>query len=302
LARCGSVWNMYGPTETTVWSAVAEVTAGEGPVPIGTPIDNTRLYVLDGHRQLLPIGVPGELFIGGAGVARGYLGRSELTVERFGPDPFRSVPGARMYRTGDLVRRLRGGDIEFLGRVDAQLKVRGYRIEPGEIESVLVEHPGVAQAVVAAYEHGAGDTRLTAYVIPVDPAAAPHPEELRAHLRAKLPDYMVPAAYVALASFPITPNHKIDRARLPRPDAGAVAVARSSAPRPGLEAELAGIWEGVLGVKGIGRDDDFFDLGGHSLLAAVLVARLTEQTGIRITLKGFMGNPTVKAIDRYLDQ
>jgi amino acid adenylation domain-containing protein len=293
LARCGSVWNMYGPTETTVWSAVEEVTAGEGPVPIGLPIDNTRLYVLDARCQLVPVGVPGELFIGGEGVARGYLGRPELTAARFVADPFGSGPGARMYRTGDLVRRVAGGDIEFLGRVDAQLKVRGYRIEPGEIESVLVEHPDVAQAVVAAHDHGAGDTRLTAYVIAADPAVPPQPEGLRAYLRAKLPDYMVPASYVALAVFPTTPNNKIDRARLPRPDAGVAAVTRSSAPRPGLEAELAGIWERVLGVNGIGRDDDFFDLGGHSLLALRVFTRVEALTGRRRPLSALFGAPTI---------
>ena len=171
-ARCGSVWNMYGPTETTVWSSVAEVTGGEGPVPLGTPIDNARMYVLDGDGQLVPVGVPGELYIGGEGVARGYLGRPEL-AGRFLPDPFRPAPGARMYRSGDLVRRLASGQIEFLGRLDAQLKVRGYRIEPGEIESLLVELPDVAQAVISSYEHAPGDTRLTAYVVPADPAVPP---------------------------------------------------------------------------------------------------------------------------------
>ncbi len=294
LARCGSVWNMYGPTETTVWSAVAEVTAGDGPVPIGTPVDNTQLYVLDAHRQLLPVGVPGELFIGGEGVARGYLGRPELTAERFVPDPFRSAPGARMYRTGDLVRRrLPSGDIEFLGRVDTQLKVRGYRIEPGEIESVLVEHPDVAQAVVAAHEHGPGDTRLAAYIVPASPASPPHPHQLRAHLRTKLPDYMVPAAYILLPALPTTPNNKIDRTQLPNPDADAAPAAVSSAPRPGLEAELASIWEGVLGVKGIGRDDDFFDLGGHSLLAIRVFGRVEALTGRRPPLSTLFRAPTI---------
>ncbi len=297
LARCGSVWNMYGPTETTVWSAVAEVTAGDGPVPIGTPVDNTQLYVLDAHRQLLPVGVPGELFIGGEGVARGYLGRPELTAERFVPDPFRSAPGARMYRTGDLVRRrLPSGDIEFLGRVDTQLKVRGYRIEPGEIESVLVEHPDVAQAVVAAHEHGPGDTRLAAYIVPASPASPPHPHQLRAHLRTKLPDYMVPAAYILLPALPTTPNNKIDRTQLPNPDADAAPAAVSSAPRPGLEAELASIWEGVLGVKGIGRDDDFFDLGGHSLLATQIASRIRAGLGVELPVASVFEHPTVSKL------
>src|ERR1700722_15555914 len=218
-----------------------------------------------------------------------------------GPAVIWAAPGARMYRTGDLVRRVAGGDIEFLGRVDTQLKVRGYRIEAGEIESVLVEHPDVAQAVVAAHEHGAGDTRLTAYVIPADPAVPPQPEGLRAYLRAKLPDYMVPVAYVTLAIFPTTPNNKIDRARLPRPDAGVVAVARSSPPRPGLEAELAGIWERVLGVHGIGRDDDFFDLGGHSLLAVRVFARVEALTGRRAPLSTLFRAPTIARFAELLE-
>jgi amino acid adenylation domain-containing protein len=292
LARCGSVWNMYGPTETTVWSAVAEVGAGEGPVPIGPPVANTRLYVLDPRLQLVPVGVPGELCIGGQGVARGYLGRPELTAERFVPDPFHPAPGARMYRTGDLVRRLPGGDIEFLGRMDAQLKVRGYRIEPGEVESALVAHPGVAQAVVTAHDYGPGDTRLAAYIVPAAADAPPSPPELRAHLRTTLPDYMVPVAYVAVPALPMTPNHKVDRARLPKPDLAAPA-AGSGAPRPGLEADLAAIWEQVLGVEGIGRDDDFFDLGGHSLLALRVFARVEALTGRRPPLSALFRAPTV---------
>ena len=301
LARCGSVWNMYGPTETTVWSAVAEVVSGDGPVPIGVPVDNTRLYVLDGRRQLVPVGVPGELWIGGAGVARGYLGRPELTAERFVADPFRSVPGARMYRTGDLVRRLAGGEIEFLGRVDAQLKVRGHRIEPGEIEAVLVEHPGVSQAVVVAHEHGPGDVRLAAYIVAVDPALPPSPGELRAHLRSKLPDYMVPAAYVPLDALPTTPNNKVDRTRLPAPPASPTPGPGSNAPLPGLEAEIARIWEQVLGVQGIGRDDDFFDLGGHSLLAIRVFAQVEALTGRRPPLSTLFRAPTIASFAEVVE-
>ncbi len=294
LARCGSVWNMYGPTETTIWSAVEEVRTGEGPVPIGAPVDNNRLYVLDGHLHLLPIGVPGELVIGGSGVARGYLGRPELTAERFLPDPFRSEPGARMYRTGDLVRRTRSGDLQFLGRIDQQVKVRGYRIEPGEIESVLARHPAIAQAVVTAYRHAAGDTRLAAYYTLTDPTVSPLPEELRSHLRATLPDYMVPAAYMALDAFPTTPNNKIDRAQLPAPDPAPAAA--GDPPRPGLEAELARIWEDVLGTQSIGRDDDFFDLGGHSLLATRMFAEVEALTGHHSPLSVLFRAPTVAGL------
>ena len=291
-ARCGSVWNMYGPTETTVWSSVAEVTGGEGPVPLGTPIDNARMYVLDGDGQLVPVGVPGELYIGGEGVARGYLGRPEL-AGRFLPDPFRPAPGARMYRSGDLVRRLASGQIEFLGRLDAQLKVRGYRIEPGEIESLLVELPDVAQAVISSYEHAPGDTRLTAYVVPADPAVPPSPERWRAHLRRHLPEYMVPATYLTLPALPFTPSHKIDRARLPKPDTSSAPTPPSDPPRPGLETQLAHLWQDVLGVTTINRHDNFFDLGGHSLLATQIVSRLRTSLGIEIPVAGVFDHPTV---------
>ena len=291
LARCGSVWNMYGPTETTVTSALAEVSVGEGEVPIGVPVDNNRLYVLDANLQLVPIGVPGELVIGGTGVARGYLGRPELTADRFVVDPFRSEPGARMYRTGDLVRRLAGGDIEFLGRIDHQVKVRGHRIEPGEIESVLAEHSAITHTVVTAYQHGPGDARLVAYYVPADPANLPAVESLRSHLRAKLPDYMVPATYMALESFPTTPNNKVDRARLPTPDTQSAAA--SNPPRPGLETELAHIWESVLGTQGVGRDDNFFDLGGHSLLATQIASRIRAQRGVELPVAAVFDHPTV---------
>ena len=294
LAGCGSVWNMYGPTETTIWSAVEEVREGEGPVPIGAPVANNRLYVLDANLQLLPIGVPGELVIGGSGVARGYLGRPELTAERFVADPFGSEPGARMYRTGDLVRRTRSGDLEFLGRIDQQVKVRGHRIEPGEIESVLARHPAIAQAVVTAYQHAPGDTRLAAYYTLTEPSVAAVAEELRSHLRATLPDYMVPSAYVALAAFPSTPNNKIDRAQLPAPDS--TPTGTGEAPRPGLESQLARIWEDVLGTPGVGRDDDFFDLGGHSLLATQIVSRIREQRGVEVSVAAVFNHPTVRAL------
>ncbi len=293
LARCGSVWNMYGPTETTIWSAVAEVAAGEGPVPIGEPIGNTRLYVLDGHRQLVPMGVPGELFIGGDGVARGYLGRPELTAERFVDDPFGTAPGARMYRTGDLVCRRADGEIEFLGRVDSQLKVRGYRIEAEEVESVLVEHPDVARAVVVAHEHGRGDMRLVAYVNPTRPGVGVGADQLRIHLQAKLPGYMVPAAYMSLAAFPTTPNNKIDRARLPNPDARTVGTASSEPPRPGLETDWPASGRTCSESTSIGRHDDFFDLGGHSLLATQIVSRVRSPPGC-----GASGAERIRSSDR----
>ena len=250
-------------------------------MPIGAPIDNTRLYVLDAHLQLLPVGVPGELFIGGEGVARGYLGQPELTADRFVPDPFRSAPGARMYRTGDLVRRLPGGDIEFLGRIDPQLKVRGYRIEPGEIESVLVEHPDVAQRSSPPTSTAPATPAWPPTTSPPNPAAPPTAERLRAHLRAKLPDYMVPATYVALAAFPTTPNNKIDRARLPSPDPKR-PQSPPAHPAPAWKPTWPTSGNASSESQGIGRDDDFFDLGGHSLLATQIVSRIRDQRGVEL--------------------
>ena len=208
LARCGSLWNMYGPTETTVWSAVAKVDAGR-PIVIGPPIANTQFYVLDGARQLVPVGVPGELYIGGAGLARGYVNLSKLTDDRFVVDPFTRMTGARMYRTGDLVRRVSDGTLEFLGRLDHQVKVRGYRIELGEIEKVLESHPSIERCVVVARQDSQGDNRLVAYVIPVAGSVISAPE-LRLFLGETVPAYMIPAAFASLASFPLTPNGKLD--------------------------------------------------------------------------------------------
>jgi amino acid adenylation domain-containing protein len=294
LPRCGELWNMYGPTETTIWSTVHRVTAG-GPVPIGKPIANTQVYVLDAARDPVPPGVVGELYIGGSGLARGYLDRPELTAERFVPNPF--APGTRLYRTGDLARWRTNGRLECLGRTDTQVKVRGYRIELGEIEAVLARHPAVRQAVVVARDAGAGDKQLVAYVVPVE-QNADLVEQLRAALRGALPDYMVPAHVVALEALPLTPNGKVDRNALPAPGTGDAAEAPGGyqAPRNDLEISLAAAWEKVLGLPRVGITDNFFDLGGTSLSALKLITEMAATSGIEITLGGVLGYPTIASL------
>ncbi|NUR63052.1 MAG: amino acid adenylation domain-containing protein, partial [Catenulispora sp.] len=285
LLRAGvGLWNMYGPTETTIWSSCAEVLAIErgrpredrergrprenrDPISLGRPIGNTRMHVLDRHLNVVPVGVAGELFIAGAGLARGYRDRAALTAERFVPDPFAN-DGTRMYRTGDLARWRADGQLEFLGRIDEQVKVRGFRIEPGEIERVLVAHPDVASAVVTARDDSdAGDRRLVAHLVPADPdTGIPSTSALRSFLRESLPDYMVPAVFVELPELPLTPNGKVDRKALPTPDGVRPELADVfAAPSTPTEELLAGIWAEVLGLDRVGVTDDFFDLGGHSL-------------------------------------
>jgi amino acid adenylation domain-containing protein len=308
LSRVGSLWNVYGPTETTIWSALQPVTAsGEGnpsTVPIGLPIANTTLHLLD--RKLgpmapvppVPVGVVGELYIGGAGLARGYLRRPALTAERFVPDPF-AGPGARLYRTGDLARRLLGGEIEFLGRADTQVKVRGFRIELGEIEAALAAHPAVRRAVVAVRTAGVQSSQLVAYVVAAGPAA--HPGNLRAALREELPEYMVPSLFVFLTELPLTPNGKVDRKALPSPAADPLSVTRERiAPRTPVELRVAEIWAEILGVKGIGIHDNFFELGGHSLMATQVISRLEEAFGVELGLPAIFKTPTVAALSEAI--
>ncbi|WP_246763631.1 non-ribosomal peptide synthetase [Rhizobium sp. 007] len=273
----------YGPTETTTFATVCEITAIDETfrrLPIGRPIANTRVYLLDGHGAPVPFGAVGELYIGGAGVARGYLNRPELTAERFLADPFSDEAGARMYRTGDLARYLPDGNLEFLGRNDDQVKIRGFRIEPGEIAARLCEHDRVREAVVVAREDTTGDKHLVAYVV-CGPEAGSDDEDggglagaLRAHLGGRLPDYMVPSAFVRLAALPLTANGKLDRKGLPAPEDDAYARAAYEAPQGGIETALAAIWAELLGVERVGRHDHFFELGGHSLLAVQLMERL----------------------------
>jgi hypothetical protein len=279
----------YGPTETTTFAStheVREVSAGTRRIPLGRPISNTQIYILDANLQPTPIGVTGELFIGGAGVALGYLNRPELTAERFLNDPFTEETGARMYKTGDLGRWLADGTIEFLGRNDFQVKIRGFRIELGEIEARLAEHADVGEAVVVMREDTAGDKRLVAYYTCVeDTERGIMAEELRSHLSARLPEYMTPAAYVWLERFPLTTNGKLNRQALPAPEGDAYVAHEYEAPVGETETALAMMWAELLGVKEVGRHDNFFDLGGHSLLATKLVHRIDQEIGVEVTLR-----------------
>ncbi|MBM7127908.1 non-ribosomal peptide synthetase, partial [Dyella mobilis] len=287
--------NSYGPTETTV-NATLQKIRPEGPWgSIGRPIANTRIYLLDANRQLAPLGAAGEIYIGGAGVARGYLNRQELTAERFLPDPFSLQADARMYRSGDLARYLPDGNLEFLGRNDHQVKIRGFRIEPGEIEVRLAEHPLVREAVVIPREDIPGDKRLVAYVTMTESGRGQNEfvSTLRAHLSTQLPNYMVPAAFVPLESLPLTPNGKLDRKALPAPDSDAYARSTYQAPQGETERALAALWEELLGVESVGRNDHFFELGGHSLLAVQLMARLRRQ-GLGVEIRALFSTPVLR--------
>ena len=299
LACGGALWNLYGPTETTIWSAAGRVHSGRGPVPLGVPIANTQLHVLDRHQQPVPAGAVGELAIGGAGVARGYWQRDELTAERFPPDPFAATPGARMYLTGDAVRRLADGTLEFIGRNDGQVKLRGFRIELGEVEAVLAQVGGVAQAVALLREDRPGDARLVAYLVPAPGQALAADAARQAALR-MLPTHMVPAAWVVLPALPLTPNGKVDRKALPPPQTGPAEPVKAAAPAPGLEQRIALIWQQVLGVTQVGRHDNFFDLGGHSLGFVMVQVALREALGIELPVVELFEHPTVEALARRL--
>ena len=299
-ARCGQVWNLYGPTETTVWSTCWKVERPEEGISIGRPIANTTVWVLDERRQLCPVGVPGELWIGGEGVALGYLNRPELTAERFVADPYSDRAGARLYRTGDRGRWLGNGTLEHLGRLDFQVKVRGYRIELGEVEAQLVSHASVARAVAMVREDRAGDARLVAYVV-LAPGALLDEAALRAHLKGSLPEYMVPAHILALAAIPLTPNGKVDRKALPAPDAmrGGAAAASHSELAGATQRPLAGVWRELLGLARVGANDNFFDLGGHSLLAMQAIARMERLTGKRLNPRRFIFQTLAQVASSY---
>jgi amino acid adenylation domain-containing protein len=296
ILDCGvSLWNMYGPTETTIWSATSQVTPGDGPVTLGPPIDNTQFYVLDAHNQPVPLGVPGELCIGGDGVARGYYKRPELTQQKFLADPFQAAPGARLYRTGDLVRRLPNGHFEFMGRMDGQVKLRGFRIELGEIESAVALHPSVKQAVVLLREDAPGDKRLIAYLVP-NPGGIPAAGELRSFLLAKLPDYMVPSGFVTLPSLPLTPNGKIDRQALPAPDWAKQPRGNAYAePRTPEERAMTAIWAEVLRLDRVGINDNLFELGADSLHVFQIVAR-ANKAGIDVKPRQILQFRTIAAV------
>ncbi len=289
----GEMHNMYGPTETTIWSTTQPIGTDGGAITIGRPIANTEVFILDRHLQPLPVGVPGELLIGGEGVVRGYVGRPEATAERFIPHPFARQSGARLYRTGDLARYLPNGEIEYLGRLDHQIKLRGFRIELGEIEAALRRHPQVVEAVVVAREGETDDRRLVAYVVgAIDFDLAG--EELRGYLKETLPEYMIPAAFVPLGELPLTPNGKVDRRALPAPEQTRRAMDETYiAPRTPVEETLAQIWTDVLGVERVGIYDNFFSAGGHSLLMTQVVSRIRETFGVELPMQSFFQEPMV---------
>jgi amino acid adenylation domain-containing protein/non-ribosomal peptide synthase protein (TIGR01720 family) len=330
LIRGATLWNLYGPTETTIWSAIHQVKAEEGSVPIGRPIANTQIYLLDRHLQPVPIGVPGELCIGGDGLTRGYLNRPDLVAEKFIPSPYSTLqqtagtpaassqePGARLYRTGDLARYRFDGTIEFLGRIDHQVKIRGFRIELGEIEAVLSQHPAVRAIAVAAIDtilHSLqGDVfdsnenrynqRLVAYVVPHQ-QSVPTTSELRRFLKEQLPDYMVPTAFVMLDTLPLTPNGKVDRRALPAPDTASRSDESVAyvAPRTPVEQKLTAIWALVLGLDRVSIYDNFFELGGHSLLATQLIAKVHEAFQVQLPLRSLFELPTIASFSEQIYQ
>ena len=295
--------NGYGPTEATIsatfWTCERE--SDRRTVPIGRPIANTRIYVLDRHLRPVPVGVPGELYIGGDGLARGYLGRAALTAERFVPDPFTDVPGARLYRTGDRARYRGDGTLEFLGRLDFQVKIRGFRVEPGEIAATLAEHPGVGDAIVVAPEDSPGDRRLVAYIVPAADASSPGADELRGFLQARLPEHMIPWAFVLLDAMPLTPSGKVDRRALPAPEHTRAGLEDLVTPRTPVEEAIAEIWIALLKLERVGIHDNFFALGGHSLLAAQLVARLRVAFGLDLPLRALFETPTVAGLAERIE-
>jgi amino acid adenylation domain-containing protein len=283
LPKGSELWNLYGPTETTIWSTAYRVESSDEPIYIGRAIANTQTYILDARLQPVPVGVPGELYIGGAGLARGYLNRPDLTAERFIDNPF--APGERLYKTGDLTRFLKDGRIECLGRLDYQVKIRGFRIELGEIESVLSQHPSVRECVVVAFKKGGGDERLVAYIVGSRGDSGATISELRGYLKQQLPDYMVPTNFMFLDALPLTSSGKVDRKALPEPDVSRLMAENYVAPHNEAEEQMAKIWAQVLKLDRVGIRDNFFELGGHSLLAAQLIARIRQVFAVDLPMR-----------------
>jgi len=303
-AKSASLWNLYGPTEATIWSSVDQVESKENLISIGRPIPNTQIYILDQQLQPVPIGVPGELHIAGAGLARGYLNRPELTAEKFISNPLSSDPNARLYKTGDLARWLPNGHVECLGRIDYQVKVRGFRIELGEIEANLVQHPAVKEAIAVVREDIPGEKVLVSYFVPASLKAEDNYDliaQLRQLLKEHLPHFMLPTSIMALDAMPLTPNGKVDRKALPKPDIAQQLTASYVAPSTDLERQIADIWAQVLNLHRVGIHDNFFELGGYSLLAIQVVSRLRQALQVEIVLPHLFQVPTVADLARRIE-
>jgi acyl-CoA synthetase (AMP-forming)/AMP-acid ligase II/acyl carrier protein len=312
----GQVHNMYGPTETTIWSTTYALNDVNGVVPLGRPIANTQLYILDKLQQPVPVGIAGELLIGGQGVTRGYLNRPDLTQERFIPNPFSADPlvglafplGNRLYRTGDSVRYRADGQLEFLGRIDFQVKIRGYRIELGEIETILGRHEAIREVAIIVREDVPGDQRIVAYFIP-QPGQQPTAATLRSYLRDKLPEYMVPSNFVQLQTFPLTPNRKVDRKAFPAPLlVSSQPVPAQSTPTPTIsprkttEQSLIEIWQKVLQIPAVAVTDNFFNLGGNSLMAVTLLGEIRSGLNVDLPLISLFQSPTILGLVKEIEQ
>ena len=295
LPKGACLWNLYGPTETTIWSTGYKVTTGNKAISIGCPLANTQLYILDSHLQPVPIGISGELYIGGEGLARGYLNRPDLTAEKFISNPFSPNPKSRLYKTGDLARYLPDGQIEYLGRIDYQIKLRGFRIELGEIETALLQHPGVKEGVVIVREDTSNENNLVGYIVAeTGQDSLQVISQLRRFLKQQLPDFMVPTIFMALEAMPLTPNGKVDRKALPEPDASRPELeANYVAPRTPIEQQITDIWMQVLNVKRVGIYDNFFELGGYSLVGIQVVSRVRQALQVEILMSNLFELPTV---------
>jgi non-ribosomal peptide synthetase component F len=301
-ARGREFFNAYGPTEATIWSSASRCVKGNDKPSIGRPIFNTRIYLLDEDMKPVPVGVTGQLFISGIGLARGYLNLADTTAEKFIPDPFSEEPGRRMYKSGDLARYEPDGNIMFVGRADDQVKIRGFRIETGEIEAALKEFNEVSDAAVVVRKSANGDQTLAAYVVPA-PNHQPDEGELRNFLKQRLPEYMLPAMFLTLEALPLMPSGKIDRKALPAPEDFAQSAAdKYVAPRTQVEEVLAKIWAQVLGVERVGVNDNFFQLGGHSLLATQIISQLRETLQKEVQLRTLFDSPTVAGLAEAIAQ
>jgi acyl-CoA synthetase (AMP-forming)/AMP-acid ligase II/acyl carrier protein len=304
LDKGSSLWNMYGPTEATVWATTYQVTSHfldksqKAAVLIGKPIDNTQIYILDQYFQPVPIGVRGELYIGGVCLARGYLNRPDLNSEKFIANPFSDNPNSRLYRTGDIAKYLPNGEIEYIGRIDNQVKIRGFRIELGEIETSLAKYPYILEVAVIVREDSPDDKRIVAYIVPHYDAQELTVKNLSDFLGQNLPQYMLPSSFVMLDSFPMTPNGKVDRKALPAPDISSVLIGKEFiAPSNPAEEFLASLWMEVLGMQQLlSIHDNFFELGGHSLLAMQVISRCREEFSVELTLQSLFEKPTIAGL------